>query len=202
MFVEAIYRSLTSQTACAVAMSVDAMRRGNRMRGRCHTSRGGCGARCRCGRRPGRGAARARARWPRRSSANAARRGRLRPHRNVGRGRHGRLAVAHGDAAEERRRQRAAQRAKGGRSRRPGISIRTTPRVTSAVPSALPAIMRQPLRVQISWQDDRTLKLETDAGQQTTAVLGSHRPAAGAAVVSATATGGADVAGRRRPRSG
>jgi hypothetical protein len=28
-------------------------------------------------------------------------------------------------------------------------------------------IMRQPLRVQVSWQDDRTLKLETDAGQQT-----------------------------------
>ena len=28
-------------------------------------------------------------------------------------------------------------------------------------------IMRLPLRVQISWQDDRTLKLETDAGQQT-----------------------------------
>ena len=27
--------------------------------------------------------------------------------------------------------------------------------------------MRQPLRVQIAWQDDRTLKLETDAGQQT-----------------------------------
>jgi hypothetical protein len=29
------------------------------------------------------------------------------------------------------------------------------------------AIMRQPLRVQISWQDDRTLKLDTDSGQQT-----------------------------------
>jgi hypothetical protein len=28
-------------------------------------------------------------------------------------------------------------------------------------------IMRQPLRVQISWQDDQTLKLETDSGQQT-----------------------------------
>jgi hypothetical protein len=28
-------------------------------------------------------------------------------------------------------------------------------------------IMRQPMRVQISWQDDQTLKLETDAGQQT-----------------------------------
>ena len=29
------------------------------------------------------------------------------------------------------------------------------------------AIMRLPLRVRISWQDDSTLKLETDAGQQT-----------------------------------
>ena len=28
-------------------------------------------------------------------------------------------------------------------------------------------IMRQPLRVQVSWQDDHTLKLETDSGQQT-----------------------------------
>ena len=28
-------------------------------------------------------------------------------------------------------------------------------------------VMRQPLRVQVSWQDDRTLKIETDAGQQT-----------------------------------
>ncbi|MGE0444304.1 MAG: hypothetical protein AB7P99_03685 [Vicinamibacterales bacterium] len=29
------------------------------------------------------------------------------------------------------------------------------------------AIMRMPTRVRISWEDDRTLKLETDAGQQT-----------------------------------
>ena len=28
-------------------------------------------------------------------------------------------------------------------------------------------IMRQPMRVQISWQDDQTLKLDTDSGQQT-----------------------------------
>jgi hypothetical protein len=31
---------------------------------------------------------------------------------------------------------------------------------------AAPAIMREPGRVRISWQDDSTLKLETDAGQQ------------------------------------
>ena len=32
---------------------------------------------------------------------------------------------------------------------------------------AAPAIMREPTRLRISWQDDYTLKLETDAGQQT-----------------------------------
>src|SRR5262245_25916518 len=30
-----------------------------------------------------------------------------------------------------------------------------------------PAIMRLPLRIHITWQDDNTLKIETDAGQQT-----------------------------------
>jgi hypothetical protein len=32
---------------------------------------------------------------------------------------------------------------------------------------AAPAIMREPMRLRISWQDDYTLKLETDAGMQT-----------------------------------
>jgi hypothetical protein len=32
---------------------------------------------------------------------------------------------------------------------------------------AAPAIMREPGRLQISWQDDNTLKIETDAGMQT-----------------------------------
>ena len=32
---------------------------------------------------------------------------------------------------------------------------------------AAPAIMREPGRLQISWQDDNTLKIETDAGSQT-----------------------------------
>ena len=32
---------------------------------------------------------------------------------------------------------------------------------------AAPAIMREPTRLQISWQDDFTLKMETDAGMQT-----------------------------------
>jgi hypothetical protein len=30
-----------------------------------------------------------------------------------------------------------------------------------------PALLRLPLRIQVTWQDDNTLKLETDAGQQT-----------------------------------
>jgi hypothetical protein len=47
-------------------------------------------------------------------------------------------------------------------------------------------IMRQPLRVQISWQDDQTLKLETDSGQQTRL----FRFAAGAAGSNTTATTG------------
>ena len=48
--------------------------------------------------------------------------------------------------------------------------------------------MRQPLRVQIAWQDDRTLKVETDAGQQTRLFKFSPSPSA-PAVVSATAVG-------------
>jgi hypothetical protein len=51
------------------------------------------------------------------------------------------------------------------------------------------AIMRVPTRVRISWQDDRTLKLETDAGQQTrlftfvTPTPGAAAPVAAAAPV-------------------
>ena len=48
------------------------------------------------------------------------------------------------------------------------------------------AIMRQPLRVQITWQDDRALKLETDAGQQTR-LFRFGTPAGAPAVVSASA---------------
>jgi hypothetical protein len=48
---------------------------------------------------------------------------------------------------------------------------------------AAPAIMREPGRLQISWQDDNTLKIETDAGTQTRllrfAAPGSTPPATG-----------------------
>jgi hypothetical protein len=48
---------------------------------------------------------------------------------------------------------------------------------------AAPAIMREPGRLQITWQDDNTLKIETDAGMQTRllrfVVAGNVQPAAG-----------------------
>ena len=85
-----------------------------------------------------------------------------RPHRNVGVGRHRGLGVADGDAEEGRRRERAAQ-------------SRGTPRRRPVGPSkdglceayGVGGIMRMPGRLRISWQDDSTLKIETDAGQQT-----------------------------------
>lgn len=44
---------------------------------------------------------------------------------------------------------------------------------------AAPAIMREPGRLRITWQDDRTLKMETDAGQQTRLFHFDGRPPAG-----------------------
>jgi hypothetical protein len=44
-----------------------------------------------------------------------------------------------------------------------------------------PAILRVPGRLHITWQDDQTLKLETDAGQQTRLFhFGAWKPAGGA----------------------
>ena len=45
-------------------------------------------------------------------------------------------------------------------------------------------VMRLPLRVQVSWQDDRTLKIETDAGQQTR-MFRFAAPTAGSSTTSA-----------------
>ena len=45
-----------------------------------------------------------------------------------------------------------------------------------------PAIMRVPGRLRISWQDDSTLKIETDAGRQTRLLHFGAAPDAGAAV--------------------
>jgi hypothetical protein len=44
-----------------------------------------------------------------------------------------------------------------------------------------PALMSVPGRVRISWQDDQTLKVETDAGTQTRLLRFGAKPAAGAA---------------------
>ena len=46
---------------------------------------------------------------------------------------------------------------------------------------AAPAIMREPGRLRISWQDDDTLKIETDAGQQTRLFHFSGQPPQGGA---------------------
>jgi hypothetical protein len=63
-----------------------------------------------------------------------------------------------------------------------------------------PAIMRVPGRVRISWQDDDTLKIETDAGRQTRLLhfRSSPTPAASAAATAnkPTSAPGAAVAGR------
>ena len=54
-------------------------------------------------------------------------------------------------------------------------------------------IMRMPGRLRISWQDDTTLKIETDAGEQTRLLRFAPAGPAGAAPVSAA--GAADAAG-------
>ncbi|MGE3402651.1 MAG: hypothetical protein AB7K63_08705 [Vicinamibacterales bacterium] len=46
---------------------------------------------------------------------------------------------------------------------------------------AAPAIMREPGRLRVSWQDDNTLKIETDAGEQTRLFHFNANPQAGAA---------------------
>ena len=64
-------------------------------------------------------------------------------------------------------------------------------------------IMRMPTRLRIGWQDDNTLKVETDAGQQTQAPAlrshGSRRPAHAAGSFGGR-VGGCLRSPRRRPR--
>ena len=57
----------------------------------------------------------------------------------------------------------------GGRARSPtrGTRRRTKPPASSAGPTARRRIMRVPGRLHITWQDDNTLKIDTDAGTQT-----------------------------------
>ena len=55
-------------------------------------------------------------------------------------------------------------------------------------------MMRMPGRLRISWQDDNTLKIETDAGQQTRLLRFAPPPGA-APSAGAVGAGGADAAG-------
>ena len=110
------------------------------------------------------------------AAAHAARGGAGRPHRELGVGRHRGLGVADGHA-----RRRATTRA-----------CRSTPRGGKVADTWDPSkdglceaygvggIMRMPGRLRISWQDDTTLKIETDAGQQTRLLrFAAQSPAAG-----------------------
>ena len=101
------------------------------------------------------------------AAALAARRGAGRLHRLLGVGRHRGLALAHGDAGARATSPACRSTPPPARSVRPGIRRRTRPRAISARPTAPPAIMRMPGRLHITWQDDTTLKIETDHGTQT-----------------------------------
>ena len=59
-------------------------------------------------------------------------------------------------------------------------------------------IMRMPGRLRISWQDDRTLKIETDAGQQTRLLRFAGAPAAATGGTAAPARGATPAAKRSR----
>ena len=60
--------------------------------------------------------------------------------------------------------------------RRPGTRRATRPPAKSAVSYGAPALMSVPGRVRINWQDDETLKVETDAGMQTRLLRFGPRP--------------------------
>ena len=89
-----------------------------------------------------------------------------RSHRLLGVGRHRGLAVSNGDASEGRLSRRAddAGRAQDADSWDPAKE-EASGEVCKAY--GAPALLRVPGRLHITWQDDQTLKLETDAGQQT-----------------------------------
>jgi hypothetical protein len=62
-----------------------------------------------------------------------------------------------------------------------------------------PGVMGLPGRLRISWQDDQTLKLETDTGQQTRIFsFGPGAPAAGEATLQGRSRAQWEVAGGRR----
>ena len=61
-----------------------------------------------------------------------------------------------------------------------------------------PALLRQPGHLHITWQDDRTLKLEMDAGTQTRLFhFGDSKPSAGASTLQGDSVAGWEAAGVR-----
>ena len=106
---------------------------------------------------------------PWRPSAGAGHRARHfadRSHRQLGVDRHGRLALPHGDAARRATTRACRSTPRRAPSRTRGIRRRTKPPATRASRTARRNIMRVPGRLHISWQDDTTLKIETDAGSR------------------------------------
>jgi hypothetical protein len=62
-----------------------------------------------------------------------------------------------------------------------------------------PAIMRVPTRLHITWDNDTTLKIETDAGQQTRLFhFGEYQPPTGAPTFQGNSTASWETAGARR----
>jgi hypothetical protein len=62
-----------------------------------------------------------------------------------------------------------------------------------------PAILREPEHLHITWQDDRTLKVETDTGTQTrTFHFGEAKPASGAATLQGDSTAAWELSGGGR----
>src|SRR4029453_18379225 len=126
-------------------------------------------------------------------------------HRLLGIARHRRLAVAHDDAAEGRLSEYPAQC--GGKTRRGRLGSVEGNREDRCKAYGAGNIMRVPTRLHITWDNENSLKVETDAGQQTRRFYFGQRPAA----VSASASDGGlqgvsvatwDYAGGRGPRAG
>ena len=108
-------------------------------------------------RRRGRQPTRTRARRTRPGASDTAGAGADRSHRLVGVGRHRRLALADGDAAEGRLRERADQRRRSPGRRHLGSGQgRARRQRMQGVRRA--AIMRVPGRLHITWQDENSLK--------------------------------------------
>ena len=89
-----------------------------------------------------------------------------RPHRLLGDRRHRRLALPDGDAGEGRSSERAAER-RGQRAREHLGSGEGRGRRRQCKAYGAAGVMRVPGRLHITWQDDTTLKIETEAGTQT-----------------------------------